>query len=226
MDQETRQQKERRVWRRLAASYDERTLATYRRAYELSIEKAVRVVTPDDDVLEIGCGTGIVTLGVAPHVRQLTCIDITPEMLAEAQAKVARRGLKNVVFRLGDGYHQPEADESFDVVLLFNLLHIVKEPESILREACRLLKPGGFVVSATDCFAEPVPLRARMLLGIQRMMKLAGVIPFVRYYHKLDLRKLFEDGGFEVREAEDLQAIPVNHYILARKNDRGELKTS
>ena len=144
MDQKTRQEKERHTWRRLATSYDERTLATYQRAHELSIEKAVRVVSGEDDVLEIGCGTGIVTLGVTPYARRVVGTDISPEMITVAQAKAEREGVTNVAFRVGDGYHHPDADGTFDVVLLFNLLHVVKEQESILWKARRLLKPGGF----------------------------------------------------------------------------------
>ena len=217
MEQETRQEKERGIWSKLASGYDERTLKTYQEAYTRSIEKVVGMVSPDDEVLEIGCGTGIVTLGVAPYARRVVGTDISPEMIAVAQAKADREGVANVEFRVGDGYHHPEADGSFDVVLLFNLLHVVKEPETVLREAGRLLKPGGAVASATDCYGEPAPLRTRLMLGVQRVMKWMGIIPFMRYYQKQELHRLIEGCGFEVVEQDDLHPDPVNHYILAKK---------
>jgi len=217
VDTETRQKKESAVWNKLAAGYDERTLKTYRRAYELSIEKTAAVLALDQRVLEIGCGTGIIALGIASSVEQVVATDISPEMITVAQEKAAHLEITNVTFHVQDGYALPFDDASFDTVLLFNAIHVVQQPDALLREAHRLLKPSGHLVSATDCLGEPVPFPTRLMLGLQKLLKLLGVIPFMWYYTQEDLCRLFEQCGLEIVETAVLHANPVNAYVLARK---------
>lgn len=217
MEDLTRQRKEKSIWEKMAASYDNSALANFEEAYRHSIEKCVQAVCREDRVLEIGCGTGLITLEVAPHVKQIEAVDITPQMITIAQRKADQQGVKNVQFQVYDGYALPYADASFDAVLIFNVLHIVKEPRTLLREARRLLKPGGGLITATDCYAEPVPFNIRVRLSLQRALHWLGVIPFVRYYRKAQLHSLFEQNGFQIRQTAALQTIPRNEYVLASK---------
>lgn len=217
MDEATRQRKERGVWDRLAAGYDARTIETFAKAYELSILRTCAVLMPQDRVLEIGCGTGLVTIGVSPCAETIIGTDISPEMIGVARQKAESLGIANVEFQVHDGYSLPYDDASFDAVLIFNVLHFVKEPDRILKEAHRLLKPSGHVISATDCYAEAAPAATRLKLMLQRVLKWVGVIPFAWYYTKEDLRQLFERNGFHVIEMEDLHSDPINAYVLARK---------
>jgi ubiquinone/menaquinone biosynthesis C-methylase UbiE len=133
------------------------------------------------------------------------------------QAKRQKAAVSNVDFRVCDGYALPFDAESFEVVLLFNTLHVVKEPAALLREAHRLLKPGGRLVSATDCYAEPVPFLVRLMLSAQKLLKLVGFISFMWYYNKKDLQQLFEQNAFVIVESDVLHPAPVNYYLLARK---------
>ena len=217
MDEERRQKKERSIWRKLAKSYDDNTLTAYQDAYRQSIDKVNALLKPGQQVLEIGCGTGIISLGIAPKAGRVVSTDITPEMIAIARAKAREMALDNVIFRVCDGYHQPDADESFDLVLLFNILHVVKYPSTLLAEAKRLLKPGGYLVTATDCGGEPVPGRERVAIFIQRLLKLLGLVPFMRFYRKEELHILIQEAGFNIVETNDLYPAPPNHYVLAEK---------
>lgn len=217
MNDVTRQEEERSLWNKQAHSYDKRNLKVYKSAYELSIQKTRAVLSPDHKVLEIGCGTAIISLGIAPLVKSVVATDISPQMIAVAKSKAESASITNVEFRVCDGYVLPYDDQAFDAALLFNVLHFVKEPTALLREAHRLLKPSGYLVSATDCYAEPVPLPFRIGLGIQRLLDLIGVIPFMGYYKKEDLHQLLEQCAFTSLETDVLHPAPVNYYILARK---------
>jgi ubiquinone/menaquinone biosynthesis C-methylase UbiE len=138
-------------------------------------------------------------------------------MVAVAKSKAKRASITNVEFRVCDGYALPYDDQAFDVVLLFNVLHFVKEPTTLLQEAHRLLKPSGYLVSATDCYAEPGPLPFRIGLSIQRILKAIGVIPFMWTYKKEEIHQLFEQCAFVIVGTDVLHPAPVNYYVLARK---------
>jgi ubiquinone/menaquinone biosynthesis C-methylase UbiE len=213
----TRQKKERAIWDKQASGYDNRVIKVYKNAYDLSIQKIRSVLSPDQQVLEIGCGTGIISFGIAPYVQRVIATDISPQMISVAKSKGESSSVSNVEFRVCDGYSVPYDDESFDVVLLFNTLHVVKEPAALLHEAHRLLKPAGHLVSATDCYAEPVPFPVKLMLSAQKLLKLVGIIPFMWYYKKEDLHHLFEQCSFAVVNADVLHPAPVNYYLLASK---------
>jgi len=71
VDDTTRQQKERTIWDKQASKYDDHVFKVYRNAYDLSIEKVRSVLTSDQQVLEIGCGSGIIALGITPYAKHL-----------------------------------------------------------------------------------------------------------------------------------------------------------
>lgn len=214
-----RQQKESSIWNKLASGYDKKSLKTYKKAYEQSIERTRNVVSNSDRVLEIGCGTGIVTLGIAKAVQHVMATDISPKMIATAREKAEHKSVTNVEFHVNDGYALPYDDDSFDVVLLFNVLHFVKEPKKVLQEARRLLKPSGALVSATDCYAEPVPLPIRFKLGIQNLLHRIGIIPFAWFFNIESLEALYQDNDFLIKETAVLHDSPVNYYIHAVKKN-------
>jgi ubiquinone/menaquinone biosynthesis C-methylase UbiE len=217
MNDTTRQEKERALWDKQASGYDKRNLKVYKDTYDRSIQKVRAVLSPDHVVLDIGCGTGIISLGIAPFAASVVATDISPQMIAVAQSKAENQAISNVEFRACDGYALPYEDQAFDVILLFNVLHLVKEPPALLHEAHRLLKPSGHLVSATDCYAESLPLPHRIGLGIQRLLNLIGVIPFMWDYRKKDLHQLLERCSFSSVETDVLHPTPVNYYVLARK---------
>jgi ubiquinone/menaquinone biosynthesis C-methylase UbiE len=219
IENKDRQDKEKHIWERIASSYDRNTLKTYHKAYDETIRRIRALISQDQRVLEIGCGTGIVTLAVAPHVEEIVGVDISPKMMEIAQAKAQRMSIENARFTVCDGYTLPYEDEYFDRVLLCNILHVVSEPSTLLKEACRLCKSDGYVITATDCYAEPASFSARIALGVEWVLKQIGAIPVIEFYKKEHLHRLLEQAGLEIIETQILHPSPVNYYILARKNE-------
>lgn len=110
-------------------------------------------------VLEVGVGTGMALPYYAPHMR-VTGIDFSGEMLAKAQSKVTRLGIADrVELHRMDARELAFEDDSFDTVAAMHVLSVVPEPERVMAEISRVLKPGGTVV-ITNHFA-----RASGLLG-------------------------------------------------------------
>ncbi len=99
-------------------------------------------------VLEVGIGTGLALDLYAPDVR-ITGIDLSTEMLREAEARARRKGLRNLagLYRM-DARQIEFPDASFDHVAAMHIMSVVPEPERVLDEMARVCRPGGSVLIA------------------------------------------------------------------------------
>jgi SAM-dependent methyltransferase len=104
------------------------------------IEAAARAT---DRALDLGCGGGHVAYRLAPCVAQVTAIDVTAPMLDTVAAEAARRGLDNVAVRQAPAEALPFEDGAFDLVVSRFSAHHWRDMEAGLREARRVLAPGG-----------------------------------------------------------------------------------
>jgi phosphatidylethanolamine/phosphatidyl-N-methylethanolamine N-methyltransferase len=97
-------------------------------------------------VLEIGVGTGL-SLGMYKRGLEIVGIDLSPDMLDRARAKVASEGLDHVT-----GLHEMDAsvlefpDQSFDTVVAMYVMTVVPDPVAVMREMARVCRPGGQVL--------------------------------------------------------------------------------
>ena len=101
---------------------------------------------PNDTVLDVACGPGLVVAAFARVVRHATGIDITPAMLDRARAHAAAQGLANVTWHQGDVLPLPWPDASFSIVTSRFAFHHFLDPLAVLREMTRVTAPGGRVV--------------------------------------------------------------------------------
>lgn len=97
------------------------------------------------DVLEIGVGTGL-ALPHYPQGTRVVAVDLCPAMLERARSRVERGVPARVELRLVDGEELPLADASFDAVTLPFVISVTPEPERLLAEVRRVLRPGGSLV--------------------------------------------------------------------------------
>ena len=99
------------------------------------------------DVLDAGSGDGAIAALLAPRCRSVTCLDISPAVLRAARQRL--RSHNNVSFAPGDVHALPFPDGRFDQVLLLHVLPYARDPALALREAARVLRPGGELVAST-----------------------------------------------------------------------------
>jgi phosphatidylethanolamine/phosphatidyl-N-methylethanolamine N-methyltransferase len=134
-----------RTYRRWAPVYD---LAFGRITQGGRILAARHVNAQGGSVLEVGIGTGLALAYYAPKV-QVTGIDLSAEMLREAELRARKLALRNVA-----GLHRMDAraidlpDAAFDHVAAMHIMSVVPEPERVLDEMVRLCRPGGSVLIA------------------------------------------------------------------------------
>ncbi len=114
---------------------------------------------PNDSVLDVACGGGIVVCAFAPEVKCATGIDMTPAMLDRARQLAAEKGIGNVSWDQGDVGSLPYADARFDIVVTRFSMHHFLDPIAVLREMMRVCAPGGRVV-VVDMYASEDPAKA------------------------------------------------------------------
>ena len=102
----------------------------------------------DMDVLDVGCGTGLVTLSLQPHVRTITGADSSPGMLAVLEAKARDQHLANIRTQIVDFEQGRTAAGAYDLVVSSMMLHHLPDPGALFRQLRGLLKPDGILCIA------------------------------------------------------------------------------
>jgi ubiquinone/menaquinone biosynthesis C-methylase UbiE len=100
---------------------------------------------PGHRVLDVAAGTALVGRAIAPYVREVVALDLTPAMLDVGRREAQRAGLANITFQEGDARALPFRDAAFDVVVTRFSVHHFEEPSIVVREMARVCKPGGSV---------------------------------------------------------------------------------
>lgn len=105
--------------------------------------RALAMLLPAYDVADLGCGEGYLTVETARWAKHVTAVDRSSGVLARARALAGRKKLTNITWKKGELEKLPIESATMDVALLSQALHHADEPAESLKEASRILKPGG-----------------------------------------------------------------------------------
>ncbi|WP_153558870.1 class I SAM-dependent methyltransferase [Roseimaritima sediminicola] len=126
-------------------------IPAYEAVWPLLVQRRVRRsierlnIQPGNKVLEVGIGTGM-SMPAYPRHAQVTGIDLSEEMLAEAERKIAREGWDHISVRPMNAQQLDFPDQSFDFVTTFHVVSVVADPQQMMSEIARVVKPGGSVL--------------------------------------------------------------------------------
>jgi demethylmenaquinone methyltransferase/2-methoxy-6-polyprenyl-1,4-benzoquinol methylase/ArsR family transcriptional regulator len=181
----------REVRRKQAAAYFAEKAAQWDRiramhAPDAQVEAAILDLVGDAPVqalLDLGAGTGRMLELLASRAVRAVGVDLSPDMLNLARARVDESGLRNVQLRQGDVYAPPVEHGAYDLVVVHQVLHFLDDPGRALREAAGLMRPGGRLIVVDFAAHEEESLRehfAHRRLGfggeeIAQLMKEAGL---------------------------------------------------
>jgi ubiquinone/menaquinone biosynthesis C-methylase UbiE len=182
-----------RFWGRTSRKYAQSTIAD-QAGYERTIYRTRELLKPDDEVLELGCGTGSTALRLAGGVRSYHATDVSAGMIAIAQEKMAVDAVPGLVFRTGTAETEAEG-KRYQAVLAFNYLHLVRDLPAMLRRINDLLIARGLFISKTSCLEDMYPLIRWLLLP---MMRAIAAAPFVRVFGQRQPCRHISSAGFEI----------------------------
>jgi SAM-dependent methyltransferase len=204
-----------RFWDRIARKYAADPVADTA-GYEATLRRVQGLLSAEQDVLEIGCGTGTTALRLAPLTRRLLATDVSAGMIAIAREKLAAQPVPQLSFALADADEPAFGSGAYDVALAFNVLHLVSDLERALALAAQALRPGGLLISKTPCIAEMNPLIPRLALPLMRAI---GKAPHVLCFNADALQAAISRQGMEIMSVErhGTRGKDIRVFIVARK---------
>ena len=178
------------VWNFFAPIY-ERAMKSQKSIYDY-IYKEISAAASGKNVLELATGPGMIAKHIAPSAKSVTATDFAPKMI-----EAAKKGSvpDNVSFEVADATNLRYQNDSFDLVVIANALHIIPEPEKALAEIDRVLKANGTLIAPN--FIEREKGKKNLW---QKILSLVG-IKFAHEWTKEEYKTFLSDHGWQVTKS-------------------------
>lgn len=163
--------------------------------WEIAINTIRKVAGKSHSLLEIGAGTGRFTLEAAPLVKEVTAVDISPNMLEVMAVKAKERGITNIRQIHGDFMKIP-FQQKFDIIISFSALEYINDSQALFSKISQILAPGGKLILTT---AHDTFFRWWGRMGNYFRQ---GI--FMEAYSKKKMEKLLNENGLKVVEMADM----------------------
>lgn len=200
-----------KFWDRLSKNYDGPDTINKVNEYT-SIKYTKQYLNGNDKVLDFGCATGTIAASIANQVGEVYGIDISPKMIRIAEERAQARAINNIHFSPSSIFDELFEKSSFDVILAFSILHLLKDTEKAIRRIHELLKPGGYFICLTPCLGEKKFIRTLLSLIYK-----IGILPAIRCFTISELESTLIHQKFELVKSECLDDNPLEYFSIAKR---------
>jgi len=176
-------------WDKIAGVYDLFENIYNKSVYQSTGKSVAKYINSTDTVLECACGTGGISIYVAPVCEKLFVSDYAEGMLRQAKKKLEK--FDNVVYKRADITALKARDNSFDAVIAGNVIHLLPDPRLALDELTRVCKDGGKLIIPTYINAAGQSSRLAV-----KFLEILGA-SFKRQFDAESYQVFFEDLGYE-----------------------------
>ncbi len=201
-----------KFWNLIASKYAASPISDIA-AYEKKIEKIKTYLSPENHVLDIGCGTGTQCGDLANNVKQVTGIDISSKLLAIAAQRKAEREIENVEFIQTTVFDERFEPGSFDVVMAFYVLHFFEDIDEAVRRIYGLLKPDGLFILETACLGE----KGKIISNFVRLAGKLGFLPLINLLTTRRIEQALEQAGFSIIDKNKFSESSDEYTLIAKK---------
>jgi ubiquinone/menaquinone biosynthesis C-methylase UbiE len=206
-----------KFWDKQAKGYDS-SERQFDSVFKEIIFQTKSSLTTDDNVLDFGCATGTKTIELANSVRQIHGLDISTEMINEANRKIIGSDLKNISFAQGDIFDNKFEKATFDKIISYGVIHLLDDSEKIIRRIHELLKPNGLFISSTACLKGKMALKNRLEFNAYLMIKKLGIFPLhLNMFMPENVENLIKEQGFEIIISETIFHGITISFIVAKR---------
>jgi 2-polyprenyl-3-methyl-5-hydroxy-6-metoxy-1,4-benzoquinol methylase len=204
-------EKSEKYWDKSASKFDQAGIKD-EQTYIKIIDRTKKYLKTSDTVLDFGCGTGLIANEIADYVKLIHAIDISSKMIEIAKSKADIRKIKNIFYTHSTIYDEKYHMGSFDVILAFYILHLLKDTQKTIQRINDLLKPGGLLISIIPCIGEKIFLNISLSL-----LSIIGLTPDIKSFKANELEDIITNGNFQTIENENLHQGMPQCFIVAKK---------
>ena len=176
-------------WDKVSGVYDLFENIYNKSVYQSTGESVAKYIKNTDRVLECACGTGAISIFIAPVCKELLVTDYSVGMLKQAKKKL--KNYDNIEYKMVDITDIEAEDNTFDVVVAGNVIHLLPDPQRAMRELTRVCKDGGRLVIPTYINGD----EGTNKLAVKFLEKLGA--SFKCQFDAESYEKFFEDMGYE-----------------------------
>ena len=206
-------------WESSATKYDNVISLLFRYPMKQVIS-STKTTVRDKNVLEIACGTGIVTIQIASTAKNIIATDYSDNMLNELQQKLDKNiNINNVIVSKQDLYNIDLNDyniDEFDVIIAANILHLLNDIEKGLKSMQKYLKNDGILIIPTYCHSENI-----IAQFMSYLLQTISNFPLETSFTSQKLEKILQQNGWNVIKKEVyFGLIPIAYIEATRQGVR------
>jgi len=201
-----------KFWNRMASTYHKNPHLRDNAQRNL-IEMSLPYLRKKDKILDFGCGTCWASIDISPEVSKVVALDTSRKMIEVGTKYAVSKSIGNIQF-INDSIHTDSLENGmFDVIITYDILHLISNTSKTIRRMHNLLKPGGIVISTTPCVGE-----RKVVYRLLKSLSKFGVTPDITEFSRHDLINQFKKLGFSIIKVEEGSKNIPEVFIVAKKS--------